>query len=368
MNAKGTFRAMQAAERRRQRESQRHLRELQHRAKEQAKLSALEQARLEVETYENRLEVLLSVHKEQGETWDWAALFASLPPPCPQRSSHRELKSKQRAAILPPHQKQGLEAAIEQARQQDERAFQEALRSYSEERAEWEKFKDLSRRILAGEHKAYLEALVEINPFAEISELGSSLHFTVHNARSLECVLTVNGAQAIPSDVKTLTTSGKVSIKAMPKARFHELYQDYLCGCVLRAAREVFALLPVETLLVTASAELLDPRTGKMGEQPVLSVVIPREVLSRLDFDRLDPSDAMENFQHRGDFKVSRKSGAFLPITPLTPATIEQSPVEGMAFADFIAHFRRLREELSSMNAELRPRSSAPAMEDSSPL
>ena len=41
--------------------------ELQRRAKEQAKLSALEQARLEVETYENRIDVLLSVHKEQGD-------------------------------------------------------------------------------------------------------------------------------------------------------------------------------------------------------------------------------------------------------------------------------------------------------------
>ena len=38
----------------------------------------------------------------------------------------------------------------------------------------------------------------------------------------------------------------------MPKGRFHEIYQDYLCGCLLRVAREVFALFPVDTVLVTA--------------------------------------------------------------------------------------------------------------------
>ena len=38
--------------------------------------------------------------------------------------------------------------------------------------------------------------------------------------------------------------------KPMPKGLFHGIYLDYLCGCVLRVAREVFALLPVDTVLV----------------------------------------------------------------------------------------------------------------------
>jgi len=78
MGWQATIRAQQAAERRQQREAQKRQRELERRTKEQAKLSALEQARLEVETHENYLEVLLSVHKEQGETWDWLAIAATL--------------------------------------------------------------------------------------------------------------------------------------------------------------------------------------------------------------------------------------------------------------------------------------------------
>jgi hypothetical protein len=91
----GTFREMEAAQRRRERDAQKRQRELERQNKEQAKLSAMEQARLEVEIYENRLDVLLSVHKEQGEIWDWVALAASLPPPCPQKNSYHELKTKQ---------------------------------------------------------------------------------------------------------------------------------------------------------------------------------------------------------------------------------------------------------------------------------
>ena len=109
----------------------------------------------------------------------------------------------------------------------------------------------------------------------------------------------------------------------MPKPRFHEIYQDYVCGCVLRLAREVLALLPVDEVLVTASVNgRTDPRTGKPAELPVLSVAIARAVVEQLDFDRLDPSDSMENFSHRGDVKASRKGGEFLPIVPLTLADL----------------------------------------------
>jgi hypothetical protein len=73
-------------------------------------------------------------------------------------------------------------------------------------------------------------------------DLGSSIHMTVHDAKLIECVLKVNGRSAIPSEVKSLTAAGRVVVKTMPKARFHEIYQDYVCGCLLRLAREIFAI------------------------------------------------------------------------------------------------------------------------------
>jgi len=133
---------MEAAQRRQQRDAQKRQRELERQTKENAKLSAIEQARLEVETYENKLEVLLSVHKEQGEIWDWTAIAASIPPPCPQRNSNHELKTKQLmlvSTLLP--QRVESDDAIEQARLQDEKEFQEALQNYTEEKTEQQKLK-----------------------------------------------------------------------------------------------------------------------------------------------------------------------------------------------------------------------------------
>jgi hypothetical protein len=368
MGWKGTFRAMEAAERRLVRDAQKRQRELERQYKEQAKLSAIEQARLEVETHENKLEVLLSVHKEQGEIWDWVALAASLPPPCPQKNSNHELKTKRLMLVSSSRQKEGAEAAIEQARFQDEQAFQEAMQTYDNEKAKREKMKDLAFRILAQEHKAYIEALVELCPLREISDLGSSLHFTVHSSTLIECEMKVNGTQIIPTEVKTLTSSGKLSVKPMPKGRFHEIYKDYLCGCVLRVAREVFALLPVETLLVTASVDSLSPSTGETVEQPVLSVAMPRTVVERLDFEHLNPSDAIGNFQIRGNFQALRKTEVFQSITPLTPADIIHEAVDNMELRDLVARVQWMREELKSKIVEVSQRSGDPLPQNSQSL
>jgi len=359
----GTLRAIQAAERRRQREVQKRLRELERQAKEQATLSAIERARMEVESYENRVELLRSVHKEQGEVWDWPAVAASLPPPRPRKNSYHEQRANQQFAVLPAEKKETAQLMLEQARLRDEQDFQIAMQSYSEQVAEWEKLKNMARRILAGEHKAYTEALVEFNPFAEISDLGSSINFTIHNAKLIECVLNVRGGQIIPAEIKTLTANEKLSVKPMPKGRFHEIYVDYLCGCVLRVAREVFALLPVDTVLVTAEADSPDPRTGQKVEQPVLSVATRRASIAQLDFDRLSPPDALENFQRRAEMKASRKTEAFQPIIPLTPADIALTGGEELSFENLLTGVQKMRDELKSKIAEFKSSSPVPIPE-----
>jgi len=250
-------------------------------------------------------------------------------------------------------QRENAAAAIEQARLKDEQFFQESMQAYIVEKSEQEKLKNLAFRILAKEHKAYIEALVEFSPLREISDLGSLLHFTVHSATLIECEMKVNNTKTIPTEVKTLTASGKISIKAMPKGRFHEIYQDYVCGCMLRVAREVFAMLPVETVLVTASADLLDSRTGHTAVQPVLSAAMPRAVIARLNFEQLDSSEALDNFRHRGDFKATRKSGVFQPITPLTPDDIAQNSIENLGCHDLLANIQKIRQELKLKIAEL---------------
>ena len=358
-----TWQQIEAAGRRQHREAQKRQRELARRAKEQDKQSAEEQAQLEVETYENRLEVALSIHKEQADSRNWPGLAASLPPPCPRNLFDQEQRVRQRLLVLSPQQRENAETMIAMARSEDEQKYREAMSAYGGEKAHWEKMRGLARRVLAGDHKAYIEALVELSPLAEISDLGSFIKFTVHTAKLIEAELKVSGTQAIPAEIKSLTTSGKLSVKPMPKGRFHETYQDYVCGCILRVAREVFALLPVETLLITACVDVLDSSTGQNVEQPVVSVVMHRPSVDRLNFDTLDPSDSLENFQHRSNFKASRKTEAFLPIQRLTFADITPDATPHESLDTLLSLCRKIRVELDSRIVEVALRSSAPPLE-----
>jgi hypothetical protein len=332
--------------------------ELQRQAKEQAKLSALEQARLEEETYENKLAVLLSVHKDQGETWDWAAICAFVAPAPPQRYSYHELRAKQNVVLstaLFPHSSrpQDRDAEVIRARARDEQEFQDAYTRYREELREGERLAALASRILNHDVAAYAEALAELSPLRELSELGSSLEFATLGDGLFECALKVNGQQVIPADVKTITATGKMSVKAMPKGRFHDIYQDYASACVLRVAREVFAMLPIETVLITATADCMDSQTGRTAERPVFSAIITRTILSSLDFEHLDPSDALTNFLHRGDFSPSRKTGSFEPIVPLTGAEAKGNTPGIPALTQILSQVKELQEALSAGTCRL---------------
>lgn len=313
---------IEAARKREERAALKRQRELERMMKEQAKLSALEQAKLEVESYENTLEVLLSVHKDASAKFDWMEPLSTLSPHAPMNVETDAI---------------------------------------AKERAELKKMKSLAKRVLAGEAKAYGEALRELSAFGELSTLGSSIAFRVHDPKLIECELNVNGRDAIPADVKSLTAAGKVAVKLMPKARFHEMYQDYVCGCALRVAREVLALLPVDMVIVTVNVTALQSSTGKEAETPVLSVAMPRQILERLDFARLDPSDSMENFMHRGDAMASRKSGNFTAIVPLKPSDAAQDTPAKLSLNDAMKRVREMRAEVSAKLKKSEPETQATA-------
>lgn len=363
MTPRSTIRALESAQKQHQRESKKRQRALERQAKEMARLSAQEQARLEVETYENAVEVLLSIHKEQTSPTDWFSIAASLPPPLPTRQAHNEFKARQRMAVASIAKIAG--PSIEEAQRQDEQEHQEALQAHTADREEWGKMSNLARRMLNGEPDAYIVAIQELNPFAELAGIGSSIHFTVHTPRLVEIVLSTNGKKAIPAEHKTLTASGKVSVKAMPRARFVEIYQDYVCGCVLRVARELFALLPIDSLLITATVEALDSGTGQTSERPILSVAIHRATLNGLNFDLLDPSDAILGMTHHGDLKASRKTGDFDLIAPLTLTDISRHNAPSDApIPALVVETQQLLAELRKRCDTLKPTPSKVSIED----
>lgn len=315
MGWKGFARAMNRA-------AIRNQRELQKQQKMIAKMQENERAAYEVQVYQNHIDLLLSVHKECGEIYDWAEIEHSEPPAKPERLNQHEDAAKLNLSSLKiglsdkllgrgDAKKKQLLDAIEDATRLDEKEYQDALTSYQNEYEEWQTVTKLSTKILSGDMAAYIEVIKKVDPFSDIKGPGSSYKINVDSKTMLTATLSVNGENVIPTEVKSLTKSGKLSIKAMPKNKFYEIYQDYVCGSSLRIARELFALLPIDMIIVNAFGSLLNKKTGHIEDTPILSMAVPRKTFDMLNFENLDPSDSLNNFVHNMNFK---KSNGFGPV------------------------------------------------------
>ena len=327
MGWKGTLRSLEADARRREREARRRQRELERQHAQVEKMQEMERAAYEVQVYENYIDVLLSVHKDCAQPWDWEEIYSAPPPTKPHRSDKREGAAQAELDGFKPgltdkllgrteSKREELVRAIARASEADEGAYQDALKAYEQDHADWQATRELARRILDGNPNAFTDAITQVDPFREIEGLGSSIKWSADDISAIEVTLCVNDEEVIPKESKTLLKSGKLSVKPMAKTKFYELYQDYVCGCVLRLARELFALLPYEMAIVTAESEILNTQTGHLEMQPILSVAIPRRTLEVLNFETLDPSDSMNNFVHRMNFMKTKGFRAVDAVSP----------------------------------------------------
>lgn len=326
MGWKGTLRSMQAAAHAAERNSRRRHRELERHRQAIAKATAVERARYEVEVYKNRVEQMVSVHKEGSARVDWRRISEKVPPYAPERLSTNEESARERLDSYRPsflvrllkrveQARLKLEGEVELGRNKDEASFQERCSRYEQEHKEWAEQREFAERVTGGDLSAYIEVIKELNPFGELADIGSGVRFAISNPQTVEADISVRGESAVPRETKSLLQSGKLSIKPMPKKEFYSLYQDYICSCVLRVARELFAILPIENVVVSALDSLVDTSTGHLQEQPILSVLVPRTSLDKMNLDLIDPSDAMKNFVHRMDFK---QTSGFRPVERLS--------------------------------------------------
>ncbi|HEX5750708.1 MAG TPA: hypothetical protein VFZ09_31060 [Archangium sp.] len=287
-------------------------------AKEQERQNQLRLARESAEQSDARIEELKSAHKACSAPIDWRALAASLPP-APVTPTHWAERSADRRTRLlslfevPSAQLPNMASAVAE----DSDRFHSAQRAFQEEVLEQADSGALAQGILQGDSKSYRRVLQEISYNSMAPPGGIAVDFEIHSPHLVEAKITAQGSAILPPEVQTLTSTGKLSTKAMPRIQFVELYQDYVCSLVLRVAREVHALLPVKAVLITAySAD------GLPALSPVLSTIIHRKQMEGLPFDTLDPSDALDGLQTRTNFKASRRTGAFQPIVAFSPSDV----------------------------------------------
>lgn len=195
---------------------------------------------------------------------------------------------------------------------------QEAHEQYLRDKADYEKMMDIVNGVINKNPQAYTYALNFFNPFEDLKEYGSDISFEV-NTNKVSVDFYVHSEEVVPSTTKKILRKGvEVKEDQLPQSRFNEIYQDYVCSCILKISKEIFQLLPVvNEVQVNAKGSLMNSATGNFEEQTIVSVNIERDKLDKLNFDLLDPSDSMSNFEHRMDFK---KNEGFKPVSDLQTA------------------------------------------------
>jgi len=294
--------------------------ELENRLREYEKMQELERAKLEVELYENKIELIQSIHKESSDLVDWVKLQNSQPPfppgmPGPKEAAARAALDRYKPSFLDKLLRRGERKRAELARKVAEAKAEDELDYQS-----WQETTELAKRIAGGDTKAYLQVIEAMDLFGDLASFGSRFECIVgDDPKTIAVQFEVLSEKAIPKEVKSLTKTGKLSVKEMPKTRYFGLLQDYVCSCAIRIARELFAILPVIQVFVHAEDERMNTSTGFMERVTILSVKIDRETLSRLNLDAIDCSDAMKNFEHRMKFL---KTAGFQPVEKLEPVGI----------------------------------------------
>ena len=167
------------------------------------------------------------------------------------------------------------------------------------------------RRDLEGCRRALLHAAA----FEDIEEFASTviLERVSESIATLSC--TIRDDEIIPTEEVKVTAAGKLSVKEMAIGKYWALFQDHVCSSALRIAREVFAVVGTERVVVNMRIVRNDPSTGHRGPVTVLGANFSRTDVGRLNLSAIDPSDAMKNFPHRMKFKKTMGFDAVEPMT-----------------------------------------------------
>ncbi|MFD1396256.1 DUF4236 domain-containing protein [Kroppenstedtia eburnea] len=269
-----------------------------------------ERNRLEVKEFENRIKLLKTVHMECTEPIDWQAEAVKLPPFEPGLPGPNERGAAIDLDNYKPSSWDRLFRKEENKRKILERKVVEARHRDQQDLREWQARTELAKGVLAGDLQAYTEVMRMEAPFDDIIDLGSSLTLEMDTDR-VEVAFQARPEEVIPDTEKRLTAKGNVSTNQMTQTVRNHIYQDYVCSCVLRIARELFALLPVGQVLIHVEEGFLDPATGQEARETILSVRITRSELAQVHFESVDCCDCITSFPHQMNFLETR---GFQPV------------------------------------------------------
>ena len=309
MGWKGTFRSINS-------ELKRQSREADKRYRQQLKEIEREEAFEVVQDQESYLQEIISLHHECRARLDWRAIESQSEPKKPKNKQPLTNEANEKLDNFKPNfiekflriqnwRKEKLEDNVHKAKLSDEQNNTEALEDFECRKRKWDKKQDLAKR-LKTDRNAVLEALQE---YLDIEDLpvGKNVQFEISDEMQIDVNLKVLPYEdVIPEEVYSLRQSGTLSTKKMPKGKGLELYQDHVCSALLRIARETLGVVPVDTVRANAVVNAINTQTGHLEDQIIISTIVVRDTLSKLNMRKIDPSDSLSNFVYNMQFKKTK--------------------------------------------------------------
>lgn len=166
------------------------------------------------------------------------------------------------------------------------------IEDYDADIPHWDYLKARAERVLNGDLDTYFEIISDMNPVDDLLRFGSEFECGTEDPRMLSVHFKVNSSQVLRD------------IEHLPKTNYNELLQDYVCGCAIRVARDLFALLPFRRIIIDAE---------NSGDD-ILSVEFTRDKMEGIDYSNVDASDFVCQFLYRMSFTLQ---GGFSKIVPL---------------------------------------------------
>lgn len=290
-------------------------RQLIQQQKQMAKQEQKRKDALLVAEYENYLDVIRGVHKECEPTVDWQSISQTPPPFLAGEKGPKQIAAENKYDGFKLNL---LEKIIHSDGAKRRKKLFDAIAPAIEENRRtydnWEAMHLFAKSIVDKNIDSMLTAIEEANPFDDLLEYGSDFEFGTDDPDCMTTEFRVKGTEVIPAISMSLTKTGVLSKKPLSKTQFFDYLQDYVCSCAIRVARELFAVIPVDTVIVHATERMINKVSGMDEDCTILSVRFKRDFFAGINFDRIDPSDFIEANEHNMRFA---KTTGFKPVERL---------------------------------------------------
>ncbi len=178
----------------------------------------------------------------------------------------------------------------------------------------YENMQMLASKLKKGTKEDYLQVLEQLKLSDLLENYVDTMDFSYTDEDSLKADMVISVEDFIPKEYKTLTPTGKLSVKAYTKTDYYQIASQFVAGLTLKTARNLFYLLPIDDVFINVYEKRVDELSKRKENSLILSVYLKRGLMGEIKDFGVDPFDLVTTFPHEVKFVPTR---GFKTISPL---------------------------------------------------